>query len=201
MNAHIYDYMSLLSDRDLWGAMCQRRGTGSAVCPHGARIHCDPWTATRWRHTEQVRDTKCVWGVNLDPASEHNTMSLLSRRRNCIISAYYQQRETHKTTLPNVSINWTCSYLHFWCFLMHISCVSSPCVQGSGGSWEAPLVFTSSDPESVYYCWCKKTKKQKNNCFPHVWNRTTREMINRQGCMFTLCQQGASCHNKYDLMK
>lgn len=33
----------------------------------------------------------------------NDTVLVLCYRRNCIISAYYQQRETHKATLPNVS--------------------------------------------------------------------------------------------------
>lgn len=93
--------------------MCQRRGSWPAVRSHGPCIHCHPWITTRWRHTEQVRDKRrayfflCVWIYNVY-WEMITCIFLLCCRRNCIISAYYQQRETHKPSMPNVSVN---SYL------------------------------------------------------------------------------------------
>lgn len=46
------------ADRDLWRAVCQRRGTRPALCPHGAGVWWHPWITTRRRNTEQVRGTK-----------------------------------------------------------------------------------------------------------------------------------------------
>lgn len=46
------------TDRDLWRAVCQRRGTRPALCPHGAGNGWHPWVAARRRNPEQVRGSK-----------------------------------------------------------------------------------------------------------------------------------------------
>lgn len=51
------------------------------------------------RHPTLFRCSLCTSASS----GENDTVLFLCYRRNCIISAYYQQRETHKATLPNVS--------------------------------------------------------------------------------------------------
>lgn len=75
---------ALLFDRDLWGAVCQGRGAGPAVRPHCPRVHSHPRVTTRWRHTEQVRDTKSEFFyvcVRLHPVSRN------SPRHFCVLQA------------------------------------------------------------------------------------------------------------------
>lgn len=103
--------------------------------------------AYRASKTQYVLMCVCVC-INQEPT---DTMFLLCYRRNCIISAYYQQRETHKPTLPNVSRAYTSYCNHVWrpfSFTMYnlltITLTLYPCylsVQGLGGSWEALLDF------------------------------------------------------------
>ena len=97
----------LSSGRDLWGAVCSWGGAWPAVCPHSLGIHRHPWITSRRRHSEQVRRQICVSCVQIDAADKIRHVAPVCCRRNCIISAYYQQRETHNPAVPNVSENQT----------------------------------------------------------------------------------------------
>lgn len=159
---HLY---VLISDRNLWWAVQQRGGPWPAVRPHCPCIHCHPWVTTRWRHSEQVREPqRVIMGVTIYTLCWEITPCCVCVyvccRRNCIISAYYQQRETHKPTVPNVSIIGTSvqfllllkklfvSACKCKCFLHYL------CVQGLGASWEAPPDFIFKDPQKdCNQCW------------------------------------------------
>lgn len=91
----------------------------------------------------------CVYVYTLYREIHHVTS--VCYRRNCIISAYYQQRETHKPTLPNVSTNLhTCPILtirkhvisSIFTIIFSITCLTR--------AWEAPekpgLDVISTDP-------------------------------------------------------
>lgn len=96
----------MFADRDLWRAVCQRWGSRPALRPHSAGVRWHPWITARRRNTEQVGGAKPSSNgicAHLHLFWENDLVLVLCYRRNCIISAYYQQRETYKATLPNVS--------------------------------------------------------------------------------------------------
>lgn len=68
-----------------------------------------PVTSLDYRQEEEYRasrrrQTQLKWYLSTSASvGENDLVLVLCYRRNCIISAYYQQRETHKATLPNVS--------------------------------------------------------------------------------------------------
>lgn len=146
----------------------------------------------------------CVKCVQSQPHILHlNPHPLLCRRRNCIISAYYQQRETHKPTLPNVSMKQVvlmpCFVLAI--YLMYFSVI--PLCPGPRRLVRRSFyLFWSRVYINVHV---KNRKKKTYNCFPYVWNVTKKVTTNRQGCMFTLCQQKSifwwQIWSKVDLIK
>lgn len=142
--------------------MWQGGGTWSSVCPHRPRIHCHSWITTRWRHSEQVSDAECVCVllyvcVHLLPWKLQH-VTYVFYRRNCIISAYYQQRETHKPTLPNVSRNHIIKpYATISMCTCKITIISSIACSGPGRLLKSPAGFClwgSSEGLSVLRLLC-----------------------------------------------
>lgn len=149
-----YVFVSI-SGRDLWWAVCPRGGTWPAVCPHGPRVHCHPWITTRWRHTEQVRDTKWAFMcmcAHLYPVLGNDTVLLLCVTDGTALFLLTINKERHTSphcqmwvqicpilTLRRRYFLHFAQYIHHY-FLHYLS------VQGLGGSWEAQLYFASKDP-------------------------------------------------------
>lgn len=131
-----------------------------------------PLSSLVYHQGEAYRASKNVWNVSKSKKVTSCVETLLlCHRRNCIISAYYQQREIHKPTLPNVSMKET--VLTPCLDLPNISSMSLQylCVQGPGGSWAH---FTSSVRECLLmFMW--KIEKRKHTTVVlicEIWQMT-----------------------------
>lgn len=134
---------------------CVPEGRNLTCCLSSQSLH--PLLSLVYHQVEVYRASKrykiCIFVyicVHLDPAMKIGAMLLLCFRRNCIISAYYQQRETHKPTLLNVSTNNRYLILTVMCHFTCLMDIFFPC-SFLPREWEAPeklhWIFTSEDPQ------------------------------------------------------
>lgn len=156
-------------DRDLWGAEFPGGGSWPAVCPHCSGKHWCPRFTTWRRSAEQVSAIRILW---VERHCLSSNLFPVCCRRNCIISAYYEKKEAHKPTTPNVSV---CIYIKLSQLLYQYYGIServsiyaqslnsrphfSP---GAWCFWEARLGSVVWETSQEHNQW------QNKNCFHYV---------------------------------